>query len=60
MSLSTQLGAQGNLLEEHPEQARLLKLESPSAMAYSVESSLTGKSDLRIISIFSVIDYGRL
>ncbi|MEL7226309.1 MAG: glutamate synthase central domain-containing protein, partial [Cyanobacteria bacterium J06576_12] len=29
MSLSTQLGAQGNLLEEHPEQARLLKLESP-------------------------------
>ncbi|MEL6816530.1 MAG: glutamate synthase central domain-containing protein, partial [Cyanobacteria bacterium J06598_3] len=29
MSLSTQLGAQGNLLEEHPEQARLMKLESP-------------------------------
>ncbi len=29
MSLSTQLGAQGNLLEEHPEQARLLKLASP-------------------------------
>ena len=29
MSLGIQLGAQGNLLEEHPEQARLLKLESP-------------------------------
>ncbi|MEL7510755.1 MAG: glutamate synthase large subunit [Cyanobacteria bacterium J06554_3] len=29
MSLTTQLGAQGNLLEEHPEQARLLKIESP-------------------------------
>ncbi|MGB3294619.1 MAG: glutamate synthase large subunit [Phormidesmis sp.] len=29
MSLSTQLGAQGNLLEEHPEQARLMKLASP-------------------------------
>ncbi|MEL6157627.1 MAG: glutamate synthase large subunit [Cyanobacteria bacterium J06627_32] len=29
MSLTTQLGGQGNLLEEHPEQARLLKLESP-------------------------------
>jgi glutamate synthase (ferredoxin) len=29
MSLFTQIGAQGNLLEEHPEQARLLKLESP-------------------------------
>ncbi len=29
MSLSTQLGAQGNLLEEHSEQARLMKLESP-------------------------------
>lgn len=29
MSLATQLGAQGNLLEEHPEQARLMKLESP-------------------------------
>ncbi|MEM9091243.1 MAG: glutamate synthase large subunit, partial [Cyanobacteria bacterium P01_F01_bin.53] len=29
MSLSTQLGAQGNLLEEHPDQARLMKLESP-------------------------------
>ncbi|MEM6450460.1 MAG: glutamate synthase large subunit [Cyanobacteria bacterium P01_D01_bin.105] len=29
MSLSTQLGAQGNLLEEHPEQARLMRLESP-------------------------------
>lgn len=29
MSLTTQLGARGNLLEEHPEYARLLKLESP-------------------------------
>ncbi len=29
MSLTTQLGARGNLLEEHPQSARLLKLESP-------------------------------
>ena len=29
MSLTTQLGAQGNLLEEHPELANILKLESP-------------------------------
>ncbi len=29
MSLSTQLGAQGNLLDERPEYAHLLKLESP-------------------------------
>ncbi len=29
MSLTTQLGARGNLLEEHPDYAHLLKLESP-------------------------------
>jgi glutamate synthase (ferredoxin) len=29
MSLTTQLGARGNLLEEHPQYAHLLKLESP-------------------------------
>ncbi|WP_008317239.1 glutamate synthase large subunit [Leptolyngbya sp. PCC 6406] len=29
MSLTTQLGARGNLLEEHPDYAKLLRLESP-------------------------------
>jgi glutamate synthase (ferredoxin) len=43
MSLSTQLGAQGNLLEEHPEQARLLKLSSP--VINDLEMALIRKSD---------------
>ncbi len=43
MSLSTQLGGQGNLLEEHPEQARLLKLESP--MINDTEMDMIRASD---------------
>ena len=43
MSLSTQLGAQGNLLEEHPEQARLMKLESP--VINDTEMSMIRDSD---------------
>ena len=46
MSLSTQLGAQGNLLEEHPEQARLLKLESP--VINDTEMEMIRKSDFPV------------
>ena len=43
MSLSTQLGAQGNLLEEHPEQARLMKLSSP--VVNDTEMAMIRESD---------------
>ncbi len=49
MSLSTQLGAQGNLLEEHPEQARLLKLESP--VINDTEMALIRDSDFPVSEI---------
>ena len=58
MSLSTQLGAQGNLLEEHPEQARLLKLESP--VINDTEMALIRDSDFPVseISTLYAIDGG--
>ena len=49
MSLGLQLGAQGNLLEEHPEQARLLKLESP--VINDTEMSMIRKSDFPVEEI---------
>ncbi|MEO1387432.1 MAG: glutamate synthase large subunit [Cyanobacteria bacterium J06634_6] len=55
MSLSTQLGAQGNLLEEHPEQARLLKLESP--VINDIEMDMIRDSDFpthEISTLFAV------
>jgi len=49
MSLSTQLGAQGNLLEEHPDQARLMKLESP--VINDTEMAMIRKSDFPVSDI---------
>ena len=49
MSLGLQLGAQGNLLEEHPEQARLLKLESP--VINDTEMAMIRESDFSVEEI---------
>ncbi len=49
MSLSTQLGAQGNLLEEHPDQARLMKLESP--VINDMEMTMIRESDFPVENI---------
>ena len=58
MSLSTQLGAQGNLLEEHPEQARLMKLESP--VINDTEMEMIRQSDFPVsdISTLYIVDDG--
>ncbi len=61
MSLSTQLGAQGNLLEEHPEQARLLKLESP--MINDTEMEMIRASDFptsEISTLFEIAANGAM
>ncbi|MEO0771074.1 MAG: glutamate synthase central domain-containing protein, partial [Cyanobacteria bacterium J06649_4] len=58
MSLTTQLGAQGNLLEEHPEQARLLKLSSP--MINDTEMEIIRTSDFAVgeISTLYAVESG--
>ena len=57
MSLSTQLGAQGNLLEEHPEQARLLKLESP--VINDTEMEMIRKSDFPVSELSTLYAIAR-
>ncbi|MEO0646953.1 MAG: glutamate synthase large subunit, partial [Cyanobacteria bacterium J06650_10] len=49
MSLTTQLGAQGNLLEEHPDQARLLKINSP--VLNDTEMAMIRSSDFTVAEI---------
>ncbi len=49
MSLTTQLGAQGNLLEEHPELANILKLESP--VINDTEMTMLQESGFKVSSL---------
>ena len=58
MSLTTQLGAQGNLLEEHPEQARLLKINSP--VLNDTEMAMIRSSDFSVgeISTLYAVEAG--
>ncbi|MGB3300342.1 MAG: glutamate synthase-related protein, partial [Phormidesmis sp.] len=58
MSLSTQLGAQGNLLEEHPEQARLMKLESPVINDREMQTIRQSDFPVSDISTLYVVDKG--
>lgn len=49
MSLETQLGLRGNLLEEHAEYARLLKLESP--VLNEAELEIVRQSDFKAATV---------
>ncbi len=54
MSLETQLGKRGNLLEEHAEYARLLKLESP--MLNEIELEQVQTSDFPTTTVSTLYD----
>jgi glutamate synthase (ferredoxin) len=57
MSLETQLGKRGNLLEEHAEYARLLKLESPVLNEIELEQvQASGFPSTTISTLYTVSD----
>ncbi|WP_263970687.1 glutamate synthase large subunit [Leptolyngbya sp. KIOST-1] len=57
MSLATQLGAQGNLLDEQPEYARLLKLESPVINEVELEQiHASGFATATLSTLYSITD----
>ncbi|MGF1519680.1 MAG: glutamate synthase large subunit [Nodosilinea sp.] len=57
MSLTTQLGAQGNLLDEQPEYARLLHLESPVINEVELEQiHSSGFATATLSTLYSIVD----
>ncbi|MDB9529049.1 glutamate synthase-related protein [Oscillatoria sp. CS-180] len=54
MSLETQLGKRGNLLEEHPEYARLLKLETP--LLNEAELSQVRQSEFEVATLSTLYE----
>jgi glutamate synthase (ferredoxin) len=57
MSLATQLGAQGNLLDEKPEFARLLHLESPMINEVELEQiRQSGFETATLSTLYSITD----
>nr|WP_017300618.1 glutamate synthase large subunit [Nodosilinea nodulosa] len=57
MSLATQLGSQGNLLDERPEYARLLKLESPVINEVELEQiGTSGFATVALSTLYSITD----
>ena len=57
MSLTTQLGAQGNLLDEQPEYARLLHLESPVINEVELEQiHSSGYATATLSTLYSIVD----
>ncbi|HSM82521.1 MAG TPA: glutamate synthase large subunit [Nodosilinea sp.] len=57
MSLTTQLGAQGNLLDEQPDYARLLHLESPVINEVELEQiHVSGFATATLSTLYSIAD----
>ena len=57
MSLTTQLGAQGNLLDEQPEYARLLHLESPVINEVELEQiHSSGFATATLSTLYAIVD----